>query len=288
MKSITKNHRSILITGGSGYFGKGFLQAALGKGAVRVCIYSRCEHRQAAMRSEFGDDRRIRWFVGDVRDAARLRQAMEGVELVVHAAALKRIEVVTYNPMEAVSTNVLGSENVVKAAIDAHVGRAVLLSTDKACNPTTTYGLTKAVAERLFLQAEPYATPFGTKFAVCRYGNVSGSTGSVIPIWRRLIADGETVVPITDPECTRFWMTAKDAVDLVMGTIETMQGGELVIPTLPAYRLIDLATALGATGTRPMAMAENEKMHEEMSPGQPSDQARRMSVDELREALVHV
>ena len=280
---------NILITGGAGFFGRAFVKRLLQDSqAERIAIFSRNEWNQAQMRAELKDDPRMRFLIGDVRDSERLRIAMNGVDVVVHAAALKRIEVAEYNPMETVATNVLGTENVVRAAIDARVHKAVLLSTDKAVNPSTLYGLTKGVAERLFLQAEPYATPFGTKFAVCRYGNVSGSTGSVIPVWRRLIADGHTELPITDPECTRFWMTAREAVDLVMGTIETMDGGELVIPDLPAYRLGDLASVMGATGLRRIQMSGGEKTHEEMRPGETSADARRMSWTELKEAVANV
>jgi len=274
--------KNILVTGGAGFFGRGFVRAALDQGVERVCVYSRGEYSQYLMRKQFGDDPRLRFFIGCVRDQDRLRRAMHGVDLVVHAAALKRIEAAEYNVMEATMTNVLGSQNVVGAAIDAGVSKAILLSTDKACNPTTTYGKTKALAEDIFLGARHYAGSTGTKFAVCRYGNVAGSTGSVIPIWRSM---GMSVVPVTDPMATRYFMRLQEAVQLVMDTSEKMIGGELVTPDwLPAYSVGDLATAMGlcysVTG-----LAPNEKLHEEMTPGVSSDLARRMSVKEIQEEL---
>ena len=278
---------SVLVTGGTGYFGKAFVKAALKAGAGRVCVFSRGEFRQAEMRAELGEDDRVRYFIGDVRDRDRLCRAMEGVCLVVHAAALKRVEVIEYNVLEAVSTNVIGTENVVKAAIDAKVKKAVLLSSDKAVEPLNAYGITKALAEKVFLSAKHYAGANGPKFAATRYGNVSNSTGSVIPTWRSLLAAGATEVPVTDPECTRFWMRLEEAVALVMDTAATMQGGELAIPELPAYRLGDLAEAMGAR-MRIVGLRPGEKMHESMVLGATSEQARRMSVSELREELARL
>lgn len=235
------------------------------------------------MRAALNNDERLRFFIGDVRDTERLRRAMDGVELVVHAAALKRIEAAEYNVLECVATNVIGTRNVVDACIDAGVKKAILLSTDKACLPTTTYGMTKAVAERIFLQSSHYA-PNGTKFAVTRYGNVAGSTGSVIPVWRSMLDAGQQTVPVSDPDCTRFWMTLEEAVDLVWNTALTMQGGELNVPELPAYRLGDLAEAMEVK-TKVIGLANAEKRHEEMLPGETSDRARRMPIEELRRAL---
>lgn len=278
---------SILITGGTGYFAQGFVRTLLDNDiASRIGIFSRGEFAQALMRRALNDDPRLRWFIGDVRDRDRLRRAMRGIDVVVHAAALKRIEVAEYNALECVATNVNGTENVVKAAIDAGVRKAVLLSTDKACQPCNTYGLSKALAEKIFLTASHYAGENGTRFAVTRYGNIAGSTGSVIPTWRALLEKTDTV-PVTDPDATRFWMYRKEAVDLVLETIKSMQGGELRIPTLPAYRLGDLAAAMGAK-VRITGMAGNEKKHEEMRPGESSEDARRMSIEEIKEALNHV
>lgn len=277
---------SVLITGGAGFFGRGFARKVLAMGAERVCIYSRGEYSQYLMRQEFGDDSRLRFFVGDVRDLDRLTWAMQGCDLVVHAAALKRVEVGQYNPTEMRKTNVGGAENVVQAARRSKVGKVIGLSTDKAFEPANTYGKTKALAEDIFLSAndeQGYGFP---RFSITRYGNVSGSTGSVIPTWRAKAARGEQVT-MTSPHATRFWMTLDQAVQLVIDTACNMRGGELVIPDLPAYRLGDLAEAMGLDPII-TSLGIGEKMHEGMAPGNTSDLARRMTVDELKEALNHV
>lgn len=278
----------ILITGGTGSFGRAFARRMLEVGRQRICIYSRGEHTQAAMRKELGDPPSLRWFIGDVRERDRLRRAMEGCEIVVHAAALKRIEVGAYNPIEMVKTNVLGAMNVIEAAQDAGVERVVMLSTDKAWQPISPYGQSKALAESLFLQANYSRGTFGPRFAVTRYGNVWASAGSVLPTWQAMIAAGAQRVPVTDPDCTRFFMTMDQAVDLVQRTIDNMQGGELVIPEdLPAYRLGDLAEALGV-GMTVTGLPQWEKKHEGMMDGLTSDQARKLSVDELRGEIARV
>ena len=270
---------SILITGGSGSFGKAFTAYALQRGVERVCIFSRGEHIQAEMRALYPNEDRLRWFIGDVRDRDRLRRAMEGVEVVIHAAALKRIEVGHYNPVEMVKTNVMGAINIIEAAQDAHVRKVVALSTDKAYQPISPYGYSKAMAESLFLSV----TSKWTKFAVTRYGNVAGSAGSVIPKWHEILKTDDTV-PVTDLDCTRFWMTMDEAVELVANTIGTMKGGELAIPELPAYRLGDLAEAMGAK-MNVIGLDPWEKKHEGMRDGLTSDVVRQMSVQELREGL---
>jgi UDP-N-acetylglucosamine 4,6-dehydratase len=226
----------------------------------------------------------LRMFIGDVRDRDRLRRAMDGVEYVVHAAALKRIETAQYNPLEVKKTNIDGAANVIEAAQDAGVRKVVGLSSDKAFEPVSPYGTSKAFAESLFLTANNTRGWKGPTFAVCRYGNVWLSTGSVVPTWREILARGEISVPVTDPECTRFFMTMDQAVDLVLNTIETMEGGEVVIPILPAYRLGDLASAMGAAMSV-RGLPSFEKLHESMAAGNSSDRARRMTVAELREAL---
>ncbi len=278
---------SVLITGGTGFFGHGFVRALLDQGlSNRICIFSRDEYKQALMRAEFGDDERLRWFVGDVRDKDRLRKAMDGVNLVVHAAALKRVEVGEYNPTEMVQTNVVGSMNVIDAAVDAGVARVVALSTDKACEPANAYGASKLMLEKLFLAANNMRGASGPMYAVCRYGNVAGSTGSVIPTWRAAISSGQSV-RLTEPSCTRFYMTISEAVELVIKTAKTMKGGDLVVPDLPAYRLSDLAKAMGAK-VKIIGIGDHEKLHESMIPGVTSEQARRMTVAEIKEALQHV
>lgn len=279
--------RGYLITGGSGFFGQAFVRHLLATtDCDRICIYSRGEHRQAEMRQALGDNDRLRWFIGDVRDRDRLRRAMAGCEVVVHAAALKRIEVGYYNPVEMVNTNVLGAINVVEAARDARVAKVVALSTDKAYQPVSAYGYSKALAESIFLAANDN---HGTMFAVTRYGNVAGSDGSVIQKWRELIKASRDPFPITAPECTRFWMMIKDAVQLVSETIEKMHGGELVVPSLWAYAVGDLAEAMDSVrGWDVRGLPAYEKMHESMEAGKSSEHARRMSIDELREALKQV
>jgi UDP-N-acetylglucosamine 4,6-dehydratase len=282
--------KSVLITGGSGAFGMAFARRLLvTTGAVRIVIFSRGEHRQAEMARELsaldhhGAAWRLRFFIGDVRDRDRLRRAMDGIEVVVHAAALKRIEVGAYNPLEVKKTNIDGAANVIEAATDAGVGRVIGLSSDKAFEPISPYGTSKAFAESLFLAANNTRGNFGPCFSVVRYGNVWNSTGSVVPTWRRILETGETV-PVTDPECTRFFMTMDEAVDLVLSTVERMKGGEIAIPTLPAYRLGDLAEAMDAK-MDVRGLPAYEKRHESMGPGNSSDKARRMSVLELRSAL---
>ena len=269
-----------LITGGSGSFGQAFTKRLLQDNSVgRVAIFSRGEHAQAEMAEKF-EDERLRFFIGDVRDRDRLRRAFEGIDVVVHAAALKRIEVGFYCPSEMVQTNIGGAINVIEAAKDAGVYRVVALSTDKAYQPVSPYGQSKALAETLFRNAYQGIGPI---FAATRYGNVWNSKGSVVPRWRELLKSSDTV-PVTDPDATRFFMRMDEAVDLVLDTINTMKGGELNIPTLPAYRLGDLAEAMGAR-MKVIGMPEYEKRHESMSEGNSSDKARRMSVDELREVL---
>src|SRR3990167_10046489 len=211
--------KSVLITGGTGSFGRAFTSRLLKDNTVeRICIYSHSEHTQAEMRESLNDER-LRWFIGDVRDRDRLRRAMEGVDIVVHAAALKRIEVGQYNPVEMIKTNILGAIYVIEAAMDAKVRKVVALSTDKAYQPISPYGQSKALMESLILAANNTVGPEGPRFSVTRYGNVAGSNGSVIPLWRSQLASGKTV-SLTDPGCTRFWMTMAEAIDLVLSTIE--------------------------------------------------------------------
>ena len=277
---------SILVTGASGYFGRGFVRAALDGGAARVCVYSRDEVKQAEMRASI-NDQRVRYFIGCVRDLQRLRRAMEGCDVVVHAAALKRVEVCEYDPAEVVKTNVGGAMNVIDAATSAGVRKVVGLSTDKACDPINAYGASKLLAEKLFLAANNARGATGPRFSCCRYGNVAGSTGSVIPTWRRQLLNAETI-RLSDPEVTRFWMALSEAVELVMQTVDGMAGGELVIPTLPAYRLGDLAEAMGVLEPEVTGLAAHEKRHEAMTVDNTSDRARRLTVDELRERLEEV
>lgn len=281
---VSGSWRSVLVTGGTGYFGRAFVRRLLDENHCgRVCVFSRGEFQQAQMEVEFSFDARLRFLIGDVRDYDRLRMAMQGVQLVVHAAALKRVGACEYNPIEAIKTNVEGAKNVALAATDAGVERVVFLSSDKACNPLNLYGSTKLTAEKMFLDQNRARGAYGPRFAAVRYGNVWNSTGSVVPMWKEILKTNDTV-PVTDPECTRFYMTREQAVDLVLRTAKTMEGGELAIPELPAYRLGDLAEAMGAK-MRIVGLPPSEKKDESMREGVSSDRASRMSMDELREAL---
>lgn len=275
----------VLITGGTGYLGHGLVKRLLADGVHRICIYSRNEYAQARMRTTFDNDARLRWFIGDVRDQERLERAMESVESVIHAAALKRIEVGAMNPDEMTKTNVIGSMNVVEAARKSGVQKVLLVSSDKAFEPVSPYGQTKALAESLFLTANDVA-PYGPRYSVVRYGNVAGSTGSVIPTWRDILTRS-SAVPVTDPDCTRFWMSRDEAVELVLTTLREMRGGELEIPELPAFRLGDLAEAMDAE-LDVKGLGAWEKRHESMNHGNSSDKARRLTVGELRERLAGV
>jgi len=274
----------MLITGGTGAFGRAFVRRMIEKGHRRICVYSRDEFKQAQMREEFGTDQ-VRYFIGDVRDKERLRRAMRGCSTVIHAAALKRIEVGAYNPCEMVKTNVLGTMNVVEASQDVRsVRKVVYLSSDKAWQPISSYGQSKALGESLILAANDQVGPDGPEYCCTRYGNVAGSTGSVIPKWRAAKAEGR-LVQITDPDCTRFWMFMDEAVDLVLQSITEQI--ELNIPTLPAFRLGDLAEAMDLE-YEIIGLPDHEKRHEGMADGNTSDAARRMTIDEIRKALRRV
>jgi UDP-N-acetylglucosamine 4,6-dehydratase len=277
--------QSVLISGGTGSFGKAFTKRLLTTNACqRICIYSRGELAQAIMRQELGDDSRLRWFIGDVRDQSRLKRAMNGIDVVVHAAALKRIEVGVQNPVEMVKTNIDGAVNVIEASQDAGVKKVVALSTDKAVEPCSPYGASKALAEAIFLAANNTVSASGPRYAVCRYGNIWLSNGSVVPTWKRMLEAGAKVVPVSCLDATRFFMRLEEAVDLVLRTIETMKGGELMIPDLPAYRLGDLVEAMGVKPDV-RGMPSTEKLHESMRLGEPSDKAPRMTVEDLRREL---
>ncbi len=256
--------KSVLVTGGTGSFGKTFVRTLLDETrARRIIVYSRDELKQFEMQGMFSGEKRLRFFIGDVRDKARLERALDGVQVVVHAAALKQVPAAEYNPFEAVKTNVYGAQNIIDAAIDRGVERVLALSTDKASSPINLYGATKLVSDKLFIAGNAYAGGKRTRFAVVRYGNVVGSRGSVIPFFKRVAPTG--VVPITDTRMTRFWITLEQGVRFVMDSVERMQGGELFVPKIPSMRLTDLAEAvapgakLEVVGIRP-----GEKLHEEM------------------------
>lgn len=278
--------KSILITGGTGSFGQAFTKRVLSQDVERVAVLSRGEFAQAEMAAKFNDPR-LRFFIGDVRDRDRLRWAFEGVDTVIHAAALKRIEVGHYNPMEMVKTNVQGTMNVIDAAMAAKVNRVVFLSSDKAWQPVSAYGQSKALAETLVLNANNQRPADGPTFRVVRYGNVAGSRGSVIPKWKELKRSGAKAVPVSDPDCTRFFMTLDQAVDLVMKAAKPDNDRPILIPELPAFRLGDLADVLrvrmDVTGLPPW-----EKKHEGMDDGKTSDIAPRLTGKQLAEAVAAV
>lgn len=267
---------AILLTGGTGSFGKAFLRFALDHlDPARIVILSRDELKQYEVRQLVDDDPRVRWFIGDVRDRRRLERAMHGIDFVVHAAALKQVDTAEYNPFEFIQTNVIGSQNVVEAAIDTGVARVIALSTDKASSPINLYGATKLCADRLFIGANHYAAGYDTRFAVVRYGNVTGSRGSVIPRWRALAELGQSL-PLTDKRMTRFWITLPQAVKFVVDSFELMSGGELYVPRIPSIALADLAAVIGGGGpTHEIGIRPGEKLHEEMIA---ADDARRTVV----------
>lgn len=257
------NDKSILITGGTGSFGKKFVEILLAQcKPARIVVFSRDELKQYEMAQEF-DAPCMRYFLGDVRDAARLRQATEGIDVVIHAAALKQVPAAEYNPFECIKTNVLGAQNLIEACLDNNVQRVVALSTDKAAAPVNLYGATKLCSDKLFIAANNIKGKRDIRFSVVRYGNVMGSRGSVIPFFLDKRKTG--VLPITDPRMTRFNISLQEGVQMVMWAMENAWGGEILVPKIPSYRITDVATAVGPecrqefVGIRP-----GEKIHEEM------------------------
>ena len=236
----------------------------------RIVIYSRDELKQYEVRQKFADDPRLRWFIGDIRDQHRLTRAMHGVDYVVHAAALKQVDTAEYNPFEYVQTNIVGSQNVVEASIDAGVKKVVALSTDKASSPLNLYGATKLAADKLFQSANHYAAGYESRFSVVRYGNVMGSRGSVVPFFKQLAAEGKPL-PITDSRMTRFWISLDQGVDFVLTNFRRMHGGEIFIPKIPSVRIVDLAEALApGMDTHIVGVRPGEKLHEIMCPADDS------------------
>jgi UDP-N-acetylglucosamine 4,6-dehydratase/5-epimerase len=259
--------KTILITGGTGSFGKRFVSRVFEAHAPRkVIIYSRDEYKQFVMRQAYKQyDDSMRYFLGDVRDKERLYRAFDGVDFVIHAAALKQVPACEYNPFEAVKTNTYGAQNVCEAAIDRGVKRVVALSTDKAVNPINLYGATKLASDKLFVAANAYAGAHDTVFSIVRYGNVAGSRGSVIPFFKMLVDGGASELPITDRRMTRFWITLDEAIDLVFKALEESKGGETYISKIPSFRITDLVCAmLQSGGQREIGMREGEKLHEIM------------------------
>ncbi|KAA0966785.1 UDP-N-acetylglucosamine 4,6-dehydratase (inverting) [Sporosarcina sp. ANT_H38] len=252
----------VLVTGGTGSFGKKFIRRALNEGVKKVIVFSRDELKQYEMAQEFTDSR-MRFFIGDVRDKDRLYRAFDGVDIVIHAAAMKHVEACEYNPFEAVKTNIHGAQNIIEAAIDRGVEKVIALSTDKAASPVNLYGATKLASDKLFVAANSYVGEKTTRFSVVRYGNVAGSRGSVVPFFKKIRETGR--IPITDERMTRFWITLDHGVQFVLDNIERMHGGEIFVPKIPSMKVTDLAKAIAPeceidiVGIRP-----GEKLHEAM------------------------
>jgi UDP-N-acetylglucosamine 4,6-dehydratase len=261
------NNKSILITGGTGSFGKKYTKTILANyKPKRLIILSRDELKQFEMQQEFNDPC-MRYFIGDVRDAERMMQAMQDVDFVIHAAALKQVPAAEYNPMECIKTNIHGAENVIKAAIANKVEKVIALSTDKAANPINLYGATKLASDKLFVAANNMVGSGPTRFACVRYGNVVGSRGSVVPFFKGLIAKGADSLPVTHADMTRFWITLQDGVDFVLTNFKRMQGGEIFIPKIPSVHIMDLVAAYApGIETEIIGIRPGEKLHEIMCP----------------------
>ena len=265
------DNKNILITGGTGSFGKKFTEIILKQYKPnKIIIFSRDELKQYEMAQEFTNSC-MRYFIGDVRDADRLKKAMKDINFVIHAAALKHVPIAEYNPMECIKTNIHGAQNVIDAALDNNVEKIIALSTDKAANPVNLYGATKLASDKLFVAANNLVGTQDTSFSVVRYGNVIGSRGSVIPFFNKLLNDGATKLPITDIKMTRFFITLDDGVNFVLKNFQRMQGGEIFIPKIPSLKIVDLATTMAPNiphdiiGIRP-----GEKLHEIMCPADDS------------------
>ena len=270
---MSLNGKKILVTGGTGSFGRKFVEVVLKRfRPEKLIVFSRDELKQSQMQREF-NARCMRYFIGDVRDESRLHRAFHGVDVVVHAAALKHVPIAEYNPFETVKTNVIGAENVINVAIDNRVKKVVALSSDKAVNPVNIYGATKLCADKMFVASNNYSGDSRTRFSVVRYGNVLGSRGSVVPVFRELRKTGK--IPITDKRMTRFWITLEQGVELVLKSLELMEGGEIFVPKIPSMKILDLADVI-APGCKKeiVGIRPGEKLHEVLIP-----------MDEMRKTL---
>lgn len=265
------NNKTILITGGTGSFGKQYTQTLLNRyQAKKIIIFSRDELKQFEMQQEFNSPA-MRYFIGDVRDLERLRQAMRGVDYVIHAAALKQVPAAEYNPMECIKTNINGAQNVITAAIENEVEKVIALSTDKAANPINLYGATKLASDKLFVAANNMIGDRRIRFSVVRYGNVVGSRGSVLPFFKKLITEGAKELPVTDPRMTRFWITLQQGVDFVLKNFSRMHGGEIFVPKIPSMHITDLVASLApGIKTKVIGIRPGEKLHEIMCPADDS------------------
>lgn len=256
------NKKTILLIGGTGSFGQKFTEIILKRYQPKtIRIFSRDEFKQWEMKKRFNDEEHLRFFIGNVRDKARLKRVMVGADIIVHAAALKQILAIEYNPLEAIKTNIIGTANVIDAAIDSNIQKVVLISSDKAVKPVNLYGATKLCAEKLFVQANSYASKRETKFSCVRYGNAVGSRGSVISLFLEQKKKG--ILTITDKEMTRFWITLEEGVNLVINCIEKMKGGEVFVPKIPSMRIIDLARVIAPKAKiKIIGIRPGEKLHE--------------------------
>lgn len=266
--------KNILITGGTGSFGRKFITGLLEKSEPRrVVIYSRDEYKQSEMAS-IHNRSCMRYFIGDVRDVSRLEMACRDVDYIVHAAALKQVPTAEYNPFECIHTNVIGAENVVRAAINNGVKKVIALSTDKAANPVNLYGASKLASDKIFVAGNNLSGKVGTLFSVVRYGNVVGSRGSVVPLFRKLVAEGASELPITDERMTRFWITLEQGVEFVLSSFQMMLGGEIFVPKIPSMKVVDLAKAMAPNlPHRVIGIRPGEKLHEVMVPEDDSRKA---------------
>ncbi len=265
------NDKNILITGGTGSFGKKYTEIILSKYTPnKIIIYSRDELKQFEMQQKYNAPC-MRYFIGDVRDEERVKEAMDGVDYVIHAAALKQVPAAEYNPMECIKTNVSGAENVIKAALANEVDKVIALSTDKAANPINLYGATKLASDKLFVAANNMVGKRKTRFSVVRYGNVVGSRGSVVPFFSKLIKDGAKELPITHPDMTRFMITLEQGVNFVLKDFERMQGGEIFVPKIPSMKMTELAKAMAPNlSQKVIGIRPGEKLHEIMCPADDS------------------
>jgi UDP-N-acetylglucosamine 4,6-dehydratase len=277
--------KTVLVTGGTGSFGSAFAKHLSANPPKKLIIFSTGWERQEALRNELRNPAWARWFIGNVRDYERLYQAFEDVDIVIHAAAIKCIETCEKDPEEALKTNVIGTQNVIRAALNREVNKVLLISTDKAVSPANVYGESKAMAERLMINANNYKGTKDIRFSVVRYGNVIGSNGSVIPKWRKMIADGMKELPVTDAKMTRFFYPMQDAIKFVIDALNKMHGGEVYIPRIPSVRVTDITAALGMpykiVGIRP-----GEKIHESLEPGYDSgSNPEFLTVEQIKELI---
>lgn len=281
------SNKTILITGLTGSFGSAFTKYLLTKNPKKLICFSRDWLKQKNLRDELGNPSNMRWFIGDVRDKDRLLKALKNVDVLIHASAIKDLPTCQYNPFEAMQTNVIGTQNVIDACIERGVNKCLLISTDKAVAPANTYGATKALAEHLWLNANMTAANDDIRFSVCRYGNVCGSSGSVVPIFKKLITEGAEYLPITDERMTRFWMEMDKVLRFVEDSIESMEGNELFIPRLPSVLITDLCKALDMP-YKIIGIRDGEKLHESLDIDYSSDNNTFLTIDEIKETIKNI